>query len=216
MLMSHSVSWKQRLQGLIPSWYSCRSVSTSNGARGGSSSESERARTHTFLFSGPLFCSSSTLNTSGANKKKRNRPLQYFWRVFFCRWVFIDLDCLFAGHWNLRTTSNLGRGVKRCGPAHPWPALPYWKRLEEMDLLHRFCSSQFEASSWVCVCYDVFAHFNVKKSQWLSQTQGCEICHPHLTHHPLKERWAATVLRLGSIGWSNQCQAGRQWGPLLH
>lgn len=85
-----------------------------------------------------------------------------------------------------------------------------------MDLLHRFCSSQFEASSWVCVCYDVFAHFNVKKSQWLSQTQGCEICHPHLTHHPLKERWAAAVLRLGSIGWSNQCQAGRQWGPLLH
>lgn len=52
-----------------------------------------------------------------------------------------------------------------------------------------------------CVSAMMFLHIlKLKKSQWLSQTKGCEICHPHLTHHPLKERWAAAVLRLGSIG----------------
>lgn len=41
-----------------------------------------------------------------------------------------------------------------------------------------------------------------KKSQWLSHAERCEICHQHLTHHPLRDRWAAEV-HACTLSWSN-------------
>lgn len=59
------------------------------------------------------------------------------------------------------------------------------------------------------------------KFQGLLHPEGCEISPPHLAHLPLREWWAAVVLRPGINGWSNctipilkrECQAGRQWVP---
>lgn len=125
MLMSPSISLKQRLRRLISSWYSCCSVTTPNQTKEGLSS---KMNAHVFIH-GPnvwLFVHEET--------EERN----LFFLPLSVHWLWMTRS---QGHWILRTTPNSARGVKQCAPCSSltstsslWETLRDFAQIFPLDL----------------------------------------------------------------------------------